>query len=149
MTLCYLALGSNLSSPQRQLRRAIKQINTLPGTYLLKVSHLYFSKAWGRKLQPNFYNAVVAVHTRLSPEALLKQCQSIENKQGRQRKVRYGARTLDIDILLYDKKSVVKSDKLIVPHPRLLERDFVLIPLLEIAPLVCMPDGSRVIEARN
>lgn len=131
MTLCYLSLGSNLGDPQRQLRRAIKHIKQIEGTSLLKVSSLYFNKAWGRKQQPDFYNAVVAIKTRLPPLKLLSCCQAIERKHNRQRKVRWGARTLDIDIILYGDTSL-NLHNLVIPHPRFLERDFVLIPLAEV-----------------
>jgi len=132
MTLCYLALGSNLNSPERQLRQAIEALRSLPLSNLSKVASFYRSKAWGRKLQPPFCNTVVAIHTRLSPQQLLYFCQKIECKQGRVRKVRWGARTLDIDILTYGSQKIKTLD-LVIPHPRMHERDFVQIPLLEIA----------------
>lgn len=131
MTRCYLALGSNLKHPQRQLRQAIRRIGSLPGTVRLQSSSLYFNKAWGRKQQPDFYNAVVAIKTRLPPTRLLSCCQDLERKQGRRRKVLWGARTLDVDILLYGTRRVQKHD-LIIPHPRMPQRDFVLKPLQEL-----------------
>jgi len=143
MTLCYLALGSNLANPQRQIRRAVEHIRSMPGTVLLKTSSLYFNKAWGRKTQPNFYNAVVAVRTRLTPRQLLDHCLAIERKQGRYRKVIWGARTLDIDVLLYGQRCVQEHD-LHIPHRGLLQRDFVLTPLFEIAAEVCLPDGRKI-----
>lgn len=146
MIRCYLALGSNLGVPKRQLIRAIKHIRSMPGTVFIKSSSLYFNKAWGRKLQPDFYNAVLAIDTRLTPGHLLAQCQAIERKQGRQRKVLWGARTLDIDILLYGNRRI-HEQHLTIPHPRLLERDFVLTPLFEIAPWICLPDGCPVFPA--
>ncbi|WP_131783028.1 2-amino-4-hydroxy-6-hydroxymethyldihydropteridine diphosphokinase [Legionella gresilensis] len=143
MIKCYLALGSNLNSPERQLRLAIKHLQALPNSYVIKVAPFYANKAWGRKSQPKFYNTVVALLTTLPPEKLLVACQAIENKQGRVRRVKWGARTLDIDILLYDKKTI-KKPSLTIPHPFLLYRDFVLNPLLKIAPFVCLPNGLPI-----
>jgi 2-amino-4-hydroxy-6-hydroxymethyldihydropteridine diphosphokinase len=132
MTLCYLGLGSNLSSPERQLRLAIAALKRLPQCNMSKVASFYHSKAWGRKGMPDFCNTVVALNTRLNPLHLLRLCQTIEDQQGRIRKVKYGARTLDIDILIFGLQKI-NNLKLRVPHPRIEERDFVLIPLLEIA----------------
>lgn len=132
MTVCYLGLGSNLASPERQLRRAIRALRKLPKSFIIKVAAFHHSIADGRKAQPNYVNTVIALHTQLSPNALLLYCQKIEQQQGRVRKVRWGARTLDIDILLFGKKTI-NTPTLCIPHPRMLERDFVLLPLLEIA----------------
>lgn len=132
MTLCYLALGSNLNGPERQIRLAVNSLRKLRDVQVIKVASLYFNKAWGRKAQPDFCNTVIAVKTILSPELLLKICQKIEHKQGRHRKLRWGSRSLDIDIILYGSLSR-NSPELTIPHPRMHERDFVLIPLHEIA----------------
>lgn len=140
MTLCYLGLGSNLNSPERQLRQAINALRQLPDTQLYKIANFYLSKAWGRKAQPHFCNTVVAIKTTMTPQRLLKHCQNIEYQQGRIRKVRWGARTLDIDILLYGSLEL-NNQTLQIPHPRLHERDFVFIPLLEIAPQPIMING--------
>jgi 2-amino-4-hydroxy-6-hydroxymethyldihydropteridine diphosphokinase len=131
MTLCYLGLGSNLDSPERQLRRAIAALGKLPYSYVIKVASFYHSQALGRKAQPDYCNTVVALHTLLCPEQLLFYCQKIERQQGRIRKIRWGARTLDIDILLFGSQKI-NTLKLKVPHPRLKQRDFVLVPLREI-----------------
>lgn len=145
MTLAYLALGSNLQTPRRQLHRAIRQLGKLPKTHVIKVADFYNSKAWGRKIQPDFCNTIVAIHTSLAPAALLSECQKIERSQGRIRKVKWGARTLDIDIILYGLRTIHTS-RLAIPHPRLLYRDFVLTPLLEIAPDCRMPNGQRIAD---
>ncbi|WED44372.1 2-amino-4-hydroxy-6-hydroxymethyldihydropteridine diphosphokinase [Legionella cardiaca] len=133
MNLCYLALGSNLKSPERQLRIALEALRQLPNTHLLKTATLYRSKAWGRKVQPSFFNTVVLLQTLLTPKQLLSNCQKIEKEQGRVRHIRWGSRTLDIDILLYGSLTL-KSESLTLPHPRIHLRDFVFVPLLEIAP---------------
>lgn len=137
MTIAYLALGSNLGSPVKQIRLAIKALRHLPATQVLKVASFYYSPAWGRKAQPSFCNTVVQINTCLAPLKLLTQCQAIEKRQGRYRRYRYGARTLDIDILLYGHLTI-NSPRLTIPHPRMLERDFVRIPLLEISHLFKM-----------
>ncbi|MFA5959122.1 MAG: 2-amino-4-hydroxy-6-hydroxymethyldihydropteridine diphosphokinase [Tatlockia sp.] len=131
MRLCYLGLGSNLNNPERQVRNAIAKLRSLPCSSLLKSAPFYRSKAWGRKNLPDYCNTVVALQTRLSPEVLLFFCQKIEQSQGRIRKVRYGARTIDIDILFFGSLKR-NSPKLTLPHPRIQERDFVLVPLSQI-----------------
>jgi len=110
---------------------AINRLRKLPFTHLIKIAKFYSNKAWGRKVQPRFFNTVAAIYTSLTPEQLLRECRRIENKQGRYRHVKWGARTIDLDILYYGSKVINKPD-LIIPHPRIHERDFVLIPLKEI-----------------
>lgn len=128
MKIAYLSLGSNLDSPARQLRLGIKALRSLPSTSCLKIAPLYFNPAVGRKAQPDFYNTAVKLKTRLAPHALLSQCQHIESQRGRVRRVKGGARTLDIDILQHGSTSM-KTPRLTLPHPRMLERDFVTVPL--------------------
>ena len=132
MNLCYLSLGSNLDSPERQLRLAINALQKLPKSYVIKTARLYRTQAFGRKTQPHYVNSVVALNTLLTPYQLLHYCQKIEKQQGRVRKIRWGARSLDIDLLLYNNKKM-DSPTLTLPHPRMHERDFVMIPLIEIA----------------
>ena len=148
MTICYLGLGSNLDSPERQLRFAIELIRKLPDSHLIRVANFYRNEAWGRKSQPKFCNTVVALHTRLSPQELLKFCHKIEQKQKRVRKTRWGARTLDIDLLLYGSLQI-NTPKLTIPHPRMHEREFVLKPLLEIAPSLCITNYRGLTMVSN
>lgn len=143
MTLCYLGLGSNLRSPVRQLRQAIKKLRQLPQSMIKKQSSVYFSQPMGVRSQPLFCNMVISMHTNLSPQALLKHCQSIEIKQQRIRKRHWGARTIDIDILLYGNVLLYQKN-LIIPHKGMLHRDFVLVPLLEISSEACLPSGERL-----
>jgi 2-amino-4-hydroxy-6-hydroxymethyldihydropteridine diphosphokinase len=131
MVDCYLGLGSNLRGPKRQLNQAIASLRTLPRSIIKKQSRVYRSLPMGVRAQPNYCNQVIAIQTTLPALALLRHCQSIEKKQQRIRKRHWGARTLDIDILLYGHQQICTRD-LTIPHPRMLERDFVLIPLLEI-----------------
>lgn len=133
MNTCYLGLGSNQKSPERQLCKAIQSIRALRLTAVTKISSFYWSKAWGLKSQQNFCNAVIEISTRLPPLQLLSACQQIEKKQGRVRKKRWGPRIIDIDILYYENR-VIQTKKLIIPHPCIQLRDFVLIPLNEINP---------------
>ena len=131
MNIAYLSLGSNQKGPERQIRQALKLIKSMPVTSILNVSKLYWSKAWGNQAQQDFCNAVVKVATDLTPELLLCWCKNIEKKHGRVRKIHWGPRTLDIDIILYGKRTI-HNKNLTIPHPYFLERDFVLTPLKEI-----------------
>lgn len=133
MVDCYLGLGSNLRGPRRQLNRAVASLRTLPRSTILKQSRVYFTTPVGVRAQPHYCNQVIVIQTTLPAHALLRRCQAIEQKQHRIRKRRWGARTLDIDILLYG-QHVIQTHDLVVPHPEMLNRDFVLVPLLEIAP---------------
>ncbi|MCD6055301.1 MAG: folK [Gammaproteobacteria bacterium] len=139
----YIGLGSNLNNPQHQLEQAISHLKALPESSFIKVSSFYQTKPVGFLDQPDFINAVAAIDTTLDPFDLLKELQQIENKQGRMRTQRFGPRTLDLDILLYGNQSI-HTDKLIIPHPELLLRQFVIRPLLEIAPAIKLPDGRCV-----
>lgn len=131
MNKCYLGLGSNQKSPERQIRQAINNIRSIPFTTVTQVSGFYWSKAWGLPRQQDFCNVVVEITTRLSPLILLNCCQNIELQQGRVRKKRWGPRTLDIDIILYNQQQI-NNHRLAIPHPHFHERDFVLKPLEEL-----------------
>lgn len=139
----WIALGSNLEHPQQQVESAVSSIEQLPTTNVIAQSSWYRSRAIGPGEQPDYINGVLEVHTRLTAIDLLDALQAIENAHGRVRTQRWGARTLDLDILLYGEKTMT-SDRLQVPHPRLAERNFVLYPLAEIAPQLVLPDGSQV-----
>lgn len=144
----YIALGSNLDQPLEHLKTALTEIEALPETTLTACSQFYRTKPIG-PAQPDIINAVIALQTGLAPYDLLHALQAIELKHGRTRTVRFGARTLDLDILLYD-DWVNDDPKLIVPHPRMHERNFVLIPLSDIAPDLSLPQGTIAeLIARN
>ncbi len=132
MTTAYIALGSNLGDPARQLGFALNELSTLPHCRLEAVSSAYSSAAVGPGEQADYLNAVAKVSTSLTPSQLLQAIQAIENKAGRVRTQRWGPRTLDLDIILYGQQEI-QSDGLQVPHPRMSERNFVLYPLAEIA----------------
>ena len=129
----YLALGSNLGNKINNIHIALSELekNSIRVT---NVSSYYFSKSWPNPLMPSFINIVIKIETILTPLELLKICNFIELKLGRVRSKKNDPRTCDIDIIDYDKKVLnFNKHKLIVPHPRMTERNFVLLPLFEIA----------------
>lgn len=133
--IAYLALGSNLGDPVKQLVKARAAINAIPGLEIVRASSLHQSPAWGSdEPQPDYINAVICVQTELSVHDLWRATSHIEAAHGRVRDgSRNAARTLDIDLLLYG-DTAVNTPELTLPHPRMHERDFVLLPLVEIAP---------------
>jgi len=143
MTTAYIALGSNMGDRLANLGSAIAAIAALPETRLLRVSHAYESEPAYHLDQPAFANGVVEVETEMSAEHLLGQLQQIEADMGRVRAEANGPRIIDLDILLFGDEEIL-CEELTVPHPRLLERDFVVTPLLEIAPRLHLPDGTRI-----
>jgi 2-amino-4-hydroxy-6-hydroxymethyldihydropteridine diphosphokinase len=134
----FVGLGSNLDDPARQLRRALDALAALPDTTLHASSRFYRSPPWGPIAQPDFVNAVAALDTGLAPPALMEALLGIEREAGRQRRERWGPRVLDLDLLLYDGLEWA-SDTLQLPHPRMHERPFVLLPLAELAPDLELP----------
>ena len=131
--ICYIGLGANLGDCKRTLRRAIERIKKIPAVKLLRVSSFYKSEPWGVVNQPNYLNAAIKLSTELEPPALLDELQRIESELGRVRREHWGARTIDLDILLIDGREF-SSERLTVPHKFLFERDFAMIPLKEIFP---------------
>jgi 2-amino-4-hydroxy-6-hydroxymethyldihydropteridine diphosphokinase len=120
------------------LENAVRLLRELPASAVEKVSSVYETAPWGNPDQDAYLNLTVELRTELEPEQLLEACQSIELRLGRERNIKWGARTIDIDILLYDSRKVDRAD-LQIPHPRLPERRFVLVPLAEIAPELSVP----------
>lgn len=138
----YIALGSNMRDPVRQIQQAIIELNALPQCRLIKASSLYRSPAIGPP-QDDIINAVIAVQTSLSAEQLLKFLLDLEQQHQRVRTIHWGPRTLDCDMLLYGNE-VIHTEHLIIPHPRMFERNFVLLPLSEIAADLVFPDGETL-----
>ncbi|MFN4183448.1 MAG: 2-amino-4-hydroxy-6-hydroxymethyldihydropteridine diphosphokinase [Hyphomonas sp.] len=128
-----LGLGSNLGDRQAHLAGALIALEHWEGVTVSAVSSLWETPPWGIEEQPHFLNACVLIETSLSPMDLLEACLTIEREHGRERSLRWGPRTLDMDVLYYDDVEMA-GERLILPHPRMLLRSFVLAPLAEIAP---------------
>ena len=151
MHVAFVGLGSNLGndrngifeSPKQQLLNAIQSIDNQTTIHLLKTSPFYQTQAIGPGDQPDYINAAIKIETSLSAHQLLLALQSIENQQGRVRKERWGARTLDLDILVFD-QLIENSEQLILPHPRAHERAFVLAPLNDLDPNLVIPKRGNI-----
>lgn len=132
MNTSYIGIGSNLGNRQENIKLAVKKINALEDTKVIKLSRLIETKpVGGPSRQSRFLNAVLKIKTNLTPQRLLKKLKKIEQALGRVKTVPNGPRTIDLDILLYGDK-IINTKKLVIPHPRMFERDFVMRPLLEI-----------------
>lgn len=143
----YIGLGANLADPVEQLRQALLRIAAIEGVRLLRASRLYRSPPMGPPNQPDYCNAACAVDSRLAPRALLRELQAIEDALGRRREaMRWAPRMLDLDLLHVEGVSAADSD-LILPHPGIAKRNFVLVPLAEVAPELDIP-GLGPIAAR-
>lgn len=142
----YLGLGSNLAEPVAQIKSARKAIAAIAGVRELACSSLYRSSPMGPQNQPDYINAVMLISATLSPQTLLRALHRIEHAHGRERKgQRWGARTLDLDILLYGEQLIDLPD-LVVPHTGIAERPFVLLPLAEITPDLIIPGKGKVTD---
>ena len=154
--VAHVGLGSNVGDSPGTLRAAVHRLMTVPRSRYLGVSRLYRTPAWGLEDQPDFVNAVVALETMLTPQALLEELLRIEREFGRRRVPgrRWGPRTLDLDLLLHG-DAVVDTPGLRVPHPHLHERAFALVPLLGVLPEARIPgygaarDAVSVLEMSN
>jgi 2-amino-4-hydroxy-6-hydroxymethyldihydropteridine diphosphokinase len=146
VSIAFVGLGSNTGDRLESLSAALRAITALDGVHVLDVSRAYESEPWGVPEQPLFANAVARLDVRRGADALLVALKGIEEQMGRLPTERFGPRIIDLDVLLYGDEEWAALD-LVLPHPRLLERDFVVTPLLEIAPLAKLPDGTRVTPA--
>lgn len=138
-----IGLGANIENPLNQIKEAIDFLKKSDLVKVKMVSSLYGSKPVGPQDQPDFVNAVISLETELEPHDLLDYLQSIEQLHKRVRKQHWGPRTLDLDILYID-NAEIHTDRLTVPHPEILNRAFVVIPLLEILPLFTLPTGEQL-----
>ncbi len=138
MTVAYLSVGSNIGDRLYHLVEAVRALRSYDGVEVLAVSSIYETTPVGYADQADFLNVAVCVETAVGARGLLDVCQQIEQELGRERTIRWGPRTVDLDILLYG-TDTIEAENLIVPHPRMHERAFVLIPLLEITPLIAHP----------
>ncbi|MBF8268936.1 MAG: 2-amino-4-hydroxy-6-hydroxymethyldihydropteridine diphosphokinase [Gammaproteobacteria bacterium] len=144
MAIAYIGLGSNLGDPARQLTDALRELTALPGTTLVTQSSFYRSKALGQQDQPDYINAAARLETSLPAVVLMQELLGIERRHGRVRgSERWQARTLDLDLLLYDQDQIM-TEGLVVPHPEIAKRNFVLMPLAEITPDLDIPGLGRV-----
>lgn len=141
----FIALGSNLQDPETQVKHALLALDKLPKTKLVKASSLYKTSPVGYIKQPDFINAVAEISTKLSPLELLDAILNIENDAGRERSFANAPRVLDCDLLLYDDIKMI-TEKLTLPHPRIFERGFVLLPLSEISPNLTSPNGESIVK---
>ena len=144
-TVAYLSLGSNVGERLDTLMSAVFSLDETDGIAVEETSGVYETEPWGEADQPSFYNLAVRIRTTLTPRELLEELHLTEAAMGRDREqeARWGPRTLDIDILLYGDLQMDEPD-LTIPHPRMTERAFVLVPLLEIMPGGELPDGTRL-----
>ena len=145
MIKAYLGLGSNMGDRAHQLQQAIQIIDRFQHIDVTSVSSIYETEPVGYTDQPQFLNLCIEIETTLKPQELLKRCLETEQALHRVRKIRWGPRTLDVDILLYGNE-IIEEDNLIIPHPRMVERAFVLIPLNDIASKHIEPRSQRLIK---
>ena len=146
-TVAFLGLGSNLGDRLTNLQAAVDALQDEPGLRVAGSSRVWETVPVGGPPQPDYLNAVIRVKTDLSARDLLEVARRVEARLGRVREERWGARTIDVDILLFDDETIDEPD-LVVPHPRLSQRAFVLLPLLELEPDPLLPDGTRLKDVR-
>ncbi len=127
----YIAFGGNIGDTQKVIFEAVEALKLVPGISVLAVSDMFETKPWGYEEQNNFINACAKLDVTISPQALLGVCLGIEAAMGRKRSIKNGPRIIDIDLIMYEDE-VINTDELILPHPRMWERDFVLVPLLQV-----------------
>ena len=144
----YLGLGGNLGDPRASMAAALRALDASEEIRVVAVSSLYRTPPWGKTDQPDFLNAVAEVATALSPRELLDRCLEAERELKRVRKERWGPRLIDLDILWFDGRHIAEDD-LEIPHPRMLDRAFVLVPLAEIAPDLILGGESATSRARS
>ena len=138
MARCYLGLGSNLGDRAGAVRESVRRLASAGDIEVLRMSSLYLTRPWGRPDQPDFVNAVAEIETALGPWELLARAKSVERDMGRGEGGRWGPREIDIDVLLYD-ELIMDVDGLVLPHPHIEERAFVLVPLVEVTPDLVNP----------
>lgn len=140
MNEVYLSLGSNLGDRKAQLQEAVRLLQSNPSISNMKMSSIYETAPVGYLNQDAFLNLVIRLETSLSPLSLLDTCQEIEQILQRERLIRWGPRTVDLDVLLYGQEQLT-TERLIIPHPHMYERAFVLVPLRELMPALSLPEG--------
>lgn len=141
----YIALGSNIGDSRALLSEAVRKLNALETTWVRKVSDFIVTAPYGVTDQPDFLNGAIEVETLLTAHELLHEMQRIEQEAGRERKIHWGPRTLDLDLLFYD-GDIIATDELAVPHPEIEKRGFVLIPMAQIAPNLRHPVSRKTMR---
>jgi len=141
----YIGLGSNLDDPVQHIHAAIDEIKAIKSFNFIKCSSLYKTPPMGPQGQPDYINAVIKIQSGIAAIDVLDNLQELEDIHGRVRLEKWGARTLDLDILLYDNQEI-NTDRLILPHPGLCDRAFVLYPILEIEQNLILPNGVLISE---
>ena len=145
--IAYLGLGSNLGDRLVNLQGAVARLASEDGVRVDVSSRVWETAPVGGPEQPDYLNSVVRVETDLTPHGLLAACRRVESALGRERIERWGPRTIDVDVLLYDERAIDEPG-LVVPHPRIAERAFVVLPLLELDPDPVLPDGRHLVDLR-
>ncbi|RAZ65809.1 2-amino-4-hydroxy-6-hydroxymethyldihydropteridine diphosphokinase [Planococcus maitriensis] len=145
MNEAYLSLGSNIGDRKAQLQKAVRLLQENPSISNMRMSSIYETAPVGYLDQDVFLNLVIRLETSLSPLGLLAACQEIEHALHRERLVRWGPRTVDLDVLLYGQEQLA-TEKLTIPHARMYERAFVLVPLQELMPSLMLPEGLETQE---
>ncbi len=145
MNKVYLALGTNIEPRDVHLSEALNLLEADEAIVIEKRSSIYETAPVGYLDQADFLNMVIEIQTLLDPIILLDRCQEIEHKLGRKREIRFGPRTIDLDILLYNQENI-KEERLVIPHPRMHERAFVLVPLAEIAADAFLPNTEKTVK---
>ncbi|SDJ72836.1 2-amino-4-hydroxy-6-hydroxymethyldihydropteridine diphosphokinase [Salimicrobium halophilum] len=146
MQRAYIALGSNISPRKRYLQEAIRLLEENPAISVDGQSFIYETDPVGYVEQDDFLNMVIAVDTSFSPLALLDACQEVEDSLGRVRSIRWGPRTIDLDILIFE-GAEMNTERLVLPHPYLYERAFVLVPLADVNRDLCVPPEGRTVDS--
>lgn len=146
--ICYLSLGANLGDRLTTINLAINKLKSTAHIHAVRVSSMYETPPWGKLDQPAFINCALELRTTLEPHDLLHICQQIEKELGRVRHEHWGARTIDIDLLFIEHYAVADAE-LVLPHPYMLERSFVLVPLAELAPELRLANGLTASASRD
>lgn len=139
----FLGLGSNLGDRRENLLAALRLLNGLDGMRVIAVSPVYETEPWGVEDQPDFLNLVALASTTRDPRGVLEACREVEKALGRVRRERWGPRAIDVDILLYD-DLIWEEEDLVIPHPLILEREFVVAPLLDLEPDAALPGKGLI-----
>ena len=145
MNVAYIGMGTNLGDREGYLKGALQELTSNPSNQVVAVSSIYETDPWGYVEQGKFLNMVICLQTELTAQELLACCMQVEKELGRKREMRWGPRTIDLDILLYNQENIV-TENLIIPHPRIMERAFVAIPLVEIDKDITLPNMDKPVR---